>query len=107
MAVIEWEVSAWAEFSAHVKYAREEYGKKTMNKWLKEIDIIYDRLQKYPTSYTIERLLNDMPNIYRSCHLMNRRFKLIYYYHEPSDTVYIVDLWDTRMNPDYLRNRIR
>ena len=38
---------------------------------------------------------------------MNRRFKIIYYYDESEDTVHLVDIWDTRMNPKALIRRIK
>ena len=39
--------------------------------------------------------------------MMNRRFKIIYYYDEVEDLVHIVDIWDTRMNPQTLAKRIK
>ena len=38
---------------------------------------------------------------------MNRRFKIIYSYDETEDTVYIMDIWDAKMNPKALIRRIR
>ena len=66
----------------------------------------YERLQKHPLSYTPEILLLGKRHKYRSCHIM-RRFKIVYYYATSSDTVYIRDLWDTRMNPETLRRRLK
>ena len=40
-------------------------------------------------------------------HVMQRRFKLIYYYDEVKDVVTIMDIWDTRMNPNALIRRIK
>ena len=36
-----------------------------------------------------------------------RNFKIIFYYNETEDTVSIVDIWDSRMNPQTLIKRIR
>ena len=36
-----------------------------------------------------------------------RRFKLVHYYAKSSDTVYIVDIWDTKMCPENLKRRIK
>ena len=36
-----------------------------------------------------------------------RRFKLIYFYDESKDVVTIMDVWDTKMNPQNLVKRIR
>ena len=38
---------------------------------------------------------------------MNKRFKFVYYYDETEETVYIVNIWDTRMNPKTLIKSIR
>ena len=35
-----------------------------------------------------------------------RRFKMVYYYAPSSDTVYIRDIWDTKMNPEALKRRL-
>ena len=106
MAVIKWRKQAWSLFNQYVDHARIEYGDKTARKWLTEASLIYDRLQKHPLSYTPESLLKDKRHTYRSCHIM-RRFKLDYYYASKSDTVYIRDVWDTKMNPMSLRNRLK
>ena len=106
MATVKWHNDAWKQFNEYVDYARFEYGKKTAMKWLSEAAIIYNRLQKYPLSYTPEPLLTGKKRQYRSCHIM-RRFKLVYYYSVTSDTVYIKDIWDTKMNPETLRKRLK
>ena len=106
MAVVKWRKQAWILFNSYVEHARTEYGEKTARKWLTEAAVIYDRLQKHPTSYNIESLLLGKRHQYRSCHIM-RRFKIVYYYATSSDSVYIRDLWDTKMNPLTLRNRLK
>ena len=35
------------------------------------------------------------------------RFKIVYYDAPSSDTVYIRDIWDTRMSPETLKRRIK
>lgn len=107
MAVIEWKPKAWQLYNELLENARIEYGAKTARGWENEIVQFYERLKKYPTSYTPEPLLQGRNSLYRYCHLMHRRFKLIYYYDEPKDVVYIIDIWDTRMNPKALIRRIK
>ena len=36
-----------------------------------------------------------------------KNFKIVYVYYPSSDTVRIVDIWDMRMNPKNLKQRIR
>ena len=45
--------------------------------------------------------------LYRSSHLMNRRFKIIYYYVEVEDIVHLIDIWDSKANPKALVKRIK
>lgn len=107
MAVIEWTPSAWQTYNDYLENARIEYGRKTALHWEGYMLHIYERLKLYPMSYTPEALLSDKKILYRSCLMMHRRFKLIYYYDESEDTVYLVDIWDTKMNPKALIKRIK
>jgi len=44
---------------------------------------------------------------YRALLLKNRRYKIIYYYDETKDIIYIADFWDSRMDPKRLASRIK
>lgn len=35
-----------------------------------------------------------------------KRFKIVYFYEQDTDTVYIVDIWDSLQNPKTLTNRL-
>lgn len=106
MAKINWTKKADLLFDKYVFDAYLEYGQKTSQKWLKERIAFADRVAKHPESYTPESLLAERKRLYRSYHIM-RRFKIIYYYAPSSDTVHIVDIWDSRMNPETLKQRIK
>ena len=106
MAVVQWHEAAWRLFNEHVDHATYEFGKKTGNKWLDEMASIDSRLRQYPESYSPEPLLRGREILYRGCHIM-QRFKIIYYYDASTDIVHIVDLWDTRQNPQTLKWRIQ
>lgn len=107
MAKIIWHRQALKELDSHLEYATIEFGKKTVLRWKQEIADFEESVSKYPNSYTPERLLLGKPVLYRRRHLMRQRFKLIYYYAESEDTVHVVDIWDTRMNPKTLVLRIK
>ena len=79
----------------------------TGRRWLKERLDIEWRLERYPVSYPPEELLQKEDALFRRCHLMNHRFKLIYFYDEVEDTVHIMDIWDTKANPKALIKRIK
>ncbi len=99
MAIVKWREEAELKLREHLEYAREEFGEKTVRKWLSQIEHHEESLSKFPTSYTPVRELNGYPVMYRGCTVM-QRFKLIYYYDKPDDTVHIVTIWDMRRNLD-------
>ena len=107
MAKIIWNHKASMMLACHLEYAELEFGKATMLRWKKEIQAFEDRVRLYPEIYSPEHLLKGKPVLYRSRHLMKRRFKLIYYYEESEDAVYIVDIWDSTMRPEALVMRIK
>lgn len=107
MAKIVWEESATTVLLEYLENARLEFGNSTVNRWHKERKSIEWRLERYPVSCPLEELLLERCLLYRQCHLMHRRFKIIYYYDEKEDLVHIVDIWDTRMSPKALIRRIK
>ena len=106
MVIIEWDESAWQLYNDYLENAKVAFGRKTALRWEKELLHIYECLKLYPESYPLEELLKNEFPLHRFCHMMHRRFKLIYFYDEAADVVHIMDIWDTRMNPKTLRKRI-
>lgn len=107
MAKIDWTPQFLERLDNHIGYAATEFGRATAIRWASEISYFEDRVKQHPTSYAPESLLHGKKLLYRRCHLMNRRFKIIYYYNEQEDIVHLVDIWDTRMNPKTLIKRIK
>ena len=107
MAKIIWQKRASRVLDVRLSYASAEFGKSTAKRWIEEIAYAEERIASMPTSYTPEPLLAGKKHIYRYCHLMNRRFKLIYCYYPSSNTSRVVDIWDTRLNPETLKRRIK
>jgi plasmid stabilization system protein ParE len=107
MATIIWEDTAKLQLAENITYAMMEFGKTTAIRWEKDVRAVEWRLERYPTSYPPEPTLQDRPHLYRHCHLMHRRFKLIYFFDESNDIVRVMDIWDTRMNPEALIKRIK
>lgn len=105
MAQIRWTKKTRRIFFERVLYAYNEFGTTTAKRWQNERKRIEHQLELFPESYTPEPFLADRKHIYRSCHIM-RRFKIVYYYAKSSDIVHIVDIWDTKMNPDSLKRRV-
>jgi len=107
MVKIVWQKRANRALDEHVAYARAEFGKSTAKRWINEITRAEVRIASMPMSFTSEPLLKGRKHVYRYCHLMNRRFKLIYCYYPTSGVARIVDIWDTRVNPMTLKRRIK
>lgn len=107
MAKIIWHNTAKQQLIENITYALIEFGESTANRWETDVVAVEMRLERYPTSYPPEPLLSSRQKQYRFCHVMHRRFKLIYCYDESKDVVNIMDIWDTRMNPQTLVKRIR
>ena len=107
MAAIIWDKKAKLILDEYVENAFLEFGASTAQRWYTERLSIEWRLARQPESYPPEELLAGRKILYRRCHLMNRRFKFIYYYDETEDAVHIVDIWDTKQNPKTLIKRIK
>ena len=106
MAKVKWTVKADRLFDKFVFNAFLEYGRKTSQKWMQERIAFANRVVNHPESYTPEPMLSDRKRQYRSCLILGR-FKIVHYYAKSSDTVYVVDIWDTRMSPKNLQRRIK
>lgn len=107
MAKVDWTEGFQRQLDSYIGNASIEFGMSTALRWAKEIASFEHRASLFPTSYTPEDLLRGKGHLYRSCQVMSRRFKLIFYYEEAEDTIYLVDIWDTRMNPQALIKRIK
>ncbi|MCR5780363.1 MAG: type II toxin-antitoxin system RelE/ParE family toxin [Bacteroidaceae bacterium] len=82
-----------------------EYGTFTALKMARKIESLTDALSLFPGMGFREPLLEKRTPIYRAT-LINKRFKIIYWYNEANDMVVIEDIWDTRRAPQNLIKRI-
>ena len=106
MATIKWNERVRLLFARHIEYALQEYGIATTTKWFNRKKQIEDSISRFPESFPRERLLLNKQRSYRRAVLV-KPFKLIFVYYPSSDTVRIVDIWDMRMTPKTLKQRIR
>lgn len=105
MTNYEWRKAAKTELVRNVKYCVREFGKRVARKFVEAIDHQVQLLIRNPRLGTIEPLLADRRRKYHSL-VVHSNFKLIYYYDEKKDTIHIVDLWDTRREPEKLARRV-
>lgn len=106
MAKVKWHKRAEKELYRYLVKGYLEFGEATANKFSSKVASLNEDLSKYPGTGFPEPLLKDRKRLYRARHIL-KRFKLIYYYSESSDTVHVADIWDTRREPSKLANRIR
>lgn len=107
MVKIIWHTEAERLLNRFVENAYLEFGASTAKKWHSERLSFEWRIARHPESYPPEEFLTDRETLYRRCHIMNRRFKIIYYYDQTEDIVHIMDIWDTKRNPMSLIKRIK
>ena len=105
MATVIWSKRAHEEKDRLYLNGRLEFGVTVANKTAQKIQEIEIDLSRWPTSGFPEPLLRGVVPFYRSRHI-NKRFKIIYWYDEPSDKVVIEDIWDTRRAPQNLTRRM-
>ena len=101
MVKIDWSPVAKFQFQDNLRYAQLMFGQKTARRWAESVERIEQRLLVAPESFPLEPLLLSNAHHYRSASLM-KHFRLIYYYDKAPQTVRIMRIWDSRMNPERL-----
>ena len=106
MALVVSSETAQAELERILAYSLQEFGRLAARRLDEEQQRIKYRLSVFPKSDFPETLLEGRTREYRSCPL-RKRFKMVYYYDEPTDTVHVMDFWDMRMSPTRLTKRMK
>ena len=85
-----------SEFDKCVDYALLEFGRKTAKKWIDSLIGMKHQLRLMPESYPFVPELQKWRK-YRGAIIM-KNFKIIYFYNEKKDILWLVDLWDLRQD---------
>ena len=104
MAQIVWTRQAYIERVSILSYGKDVFGEKAMRRLNDEIEKNIFYLQENPQIGSFEALLEENPLGYRSW-VIHKNYKLIYFVKD--ETVFIADIWDTRMEPRKLKQRIK
>lgn len=104
MAEVIWTKRANRERIAILTYGAETFGKRSAEKLNEYIESCVVLFVGNPHLGGIEPLLVGRIREYRSF-VVHEHYKLVYYL--KGNTIYIVDLWDTRREPAKLARRIR
>ena len=91
-----WDDDASEKLVNALEYGRYTFGERIMKKFYTRILDYEKLLQSNPGMGKKEPLLEKEPEGYRSL-VVHPNYKLVYYV--DGDTIYIVDLWDTRREP--------
>ena len=106
MAQVKWQKRAEKELYRYLVKGFLEFGDKTANNFADKVAVINKDLGRFPEIGYPEPLLKERKRLYRARHIISR-FKLIYHYAPSTDTVHVVDIWDTRRDPEKLARRIK
>ena len=104
--VVEWFDEAQEHWIEQLEYCVQTFGESIASELIKRADEKINRLCKFPTSGTIEPLLKDKGQVFRYVHIQ-KRIKLIYRYDEEQQTIYIMDVWNSKMDPQHLLERMK
>lgn len=91
-----WAEKAFRAWQDTIDYIVQEFGVRAAERFYKKTEELQDALCLSPLMGKIEPLLNNRSRSYRSI-VINKQNKLIYYIE--SETIFIVDFWDTRREP--------
>ena len=101
---VEWTPQARSAVIETMIYIEETFGTKTMLEFAEAIAESEMYLARDPYMFKIEPLLEGRAETYR-CFNVKKINKIIYRVGENS--VYVVDFWNLRQNPQTLQNRIK
>lgn len=94
------------EIKKSIEYALQEFGLKTARKWQTQYKEIMRSLEFMPKRYPIVAHFRNERMEFRGAIIM-KNFKIIYFYNEEKDILWLVDLWDMRQDPRKLNLRAR
>jgi plasmid stabilization system protein ParE len=103
---VKWYDKAQQHWDEQLTYCAETFGRQTALESIQTVEDKIERLCKFPESGTPEPLLKNEKQQYRFVHIQ-KRIKLIYRYDKQQETIYIVDVWNTRMSPQRLLERMK
>ena len=104
--VVEWTKTAQLHWIVQADYCAETFGGLFVLEFAKKAEEKIDRICKFPESGTREHLLKEKDSAFRYVYIQ-KRIQLIYRLDEELQIVYIVDVWDTRMDPQHLLDRMK
>lgn len=92
----------WTDYAEWQKdqisdYIYANFGKRSEQKFIQQVEEAVDMLLRYPTSGPLDPLFADRTKAYRSI-IVGGRSKMVYLI--DGDIIYIVAIWDCRQDPE-------
>jgi plasmid stabilization system protein ParE len=94
---VEWTKNATRQKDQVAEYVREQFGYKRKRMFVQDVDKAARMLMRSPNIGQIDPLFASHAATYRSV-IINGLNKMVY--RVDNDVIYIVALWDTRMEPE-------
>lgn len=101
-----WDNEAKAYLKEALAYCKDTFGQYVAQQFLDRLATLEQQLITNPERGFPEALLANRACTYRSI-IVQKHFKLVYRIMEEEETIHIVDLWDTRREPQKLIKRIK
>lgn len=99
-----WAEEAFRAWQDTIDYIVEEFGVRAAEKFYKKTEEWQNVLSSSPMAGKTEPLLNNRSRLYRSI-VITKQCKLIYYIED--ETIFIVDFWDVRREPEALAAQVK
>ena len=101
---IQWTTQARDKWCETALYIRREWGVLALRNFKEQTEDCQDKLEVFPEIGKVEPLLKSRNKQYRSL-LINELNKIIYYIE--NNIIWIVDIWDTRREPQNLADGLK
>ena len=95
---LHWDEKAEWQMNQVAEYILQSFGVNSLITFRQELNHTTELLQTNPYMCTLESLLTERSQAYRSA-IINRRSKMVYYVDEKNETIHIAAFWDCRCEP--------
>lgn len=96
---------AWKSWENIIKYYSKNYGEQAIRHLTDSFETKAHSIEQFPESGTPEPLASELAIAYRFFYI-SKYLKVIYYVDFEEDCIKVADIWDARMSPQKLRNRL-
>ena len=103
---VNWQTMALNGRDRVADYIRKQFGAKHKNLFLQHVRQTTKMLRRNPNIGAIDPLFADRPETYRSV-VVDDLSKMVYRYDEDEKIIHIVALWDCRMDPSTVADRVK